>query len=137
MPAKRKHHEHTTTLLGNLSRFCILAVALAANAGDHRLLVTDDETNGGVPIRHWDGYWFGGKRLYGDTLHYHAGLSANGSVFAYRVFGDDRWLERARRSFRNCLGLFRADGFGTAAWHLPVTVTLIDRDNRDSDLLGK
>ena len=84
-----------------------------------------------MPIRHWDGYWFGGKRLYGDTLHYHAGLSANGYALAYRVFGDDRWLERARRSFRNCLGLFRADGFGTAAWYLPVTVTLIDRGNRD------
>lgn len=90
-----------------------------------------DWRSGGVPIRHWDGYWFGGKRLYGDTLHYHAGLSANGYALAYRVFGDDRWLERARRSFRNCLGLFRADGFGTAAWYLPVTVTLIDRGNRD------
>ena len=90
-----------------------------------------DWRSGGVPIRHWDGYWFGGRRLYGDTLHYHAGLSANCYALAYRIFGDERWLERARRCFRNCLGLFRADGFGTAAWYLPVTVTLIDAANND------
>lgn len=90
-----------------------------------------DWRSGGVPIRHWDGFWFGGKRLYGDTLHYHAGLSGNCYALAWRVLGDERWLERARRCFRNCLGLFRADGFGTAAWYLPVTVTLIDRENND------
>ena len=86
---------------------------------------------GGVPIRHWDGYWFGGKRLYGDTLHYHAGLSANCYMLAYRLFGEEGWRERARRCFRNSLGLFREDGFGTAAYYLPVMVTLIDKENKD------
>ena len=90
-----------------------------------------DWRSGGVPIRHWDGFWFGGRRLYGDTLHYHTGLSANSYALAYRVFGDERWLERARRGFRNCFGLFRADGFGTAAYYLPVTVTFIDKNNAD------
>ena len=39
---------NVTILSRNLSRFCILAVALAANAGGPRLLVAYDEANGGV-----------------------------------------------------------------------------------------
>ena len=29
-----------------------------------------------IPIRHWDGYWFGRNRMFGDTLHQHSAFSA-------------------------------------------------------------
>lgn len=40
--------------------------------------VQDDHHLHEVAIRHWDGYWFGKRKLYGDTLpHYWSGLSGN------------------------------------------------------------
>src|SRR5699024_12295407 len=40
--------------------------------------VQDDHHLHEVAIRHWDGYWFGKRKLYGDTLpHYWSGLSGH------------------------------------------------------------
>lgn len=74
-------------------------------------------------IRHWDGYWFGKYRLYGDTFpHYWSGLS--GSCFAlYGHFTQDAsWLEKAEHSWRGVLPLIFPDGSASCAHVFPETV---------------
>lgn len=39
-------------------------------------------------IRHWDGYWFGKNRMYGDTFpHYWSGLTGNCFALMYVITG--------------------------------------------------
>lgn len=90
-----------------------------------------DHINGGTPIRHWDGYWFGKTHLYGDTLQYLSALSGNAYMLYYRVTGDERWREKAGRCFRNLLYLYREDGFGSAAYFVPHTVTMLKPDGTE------
>ncbi len=40
-----------------------------------------------IPIRHWDGFWFGKRHLYGDTLHYWSALSAYAYVQNGKITG--------------------------------------------------
>lgn len=88
-------------------------------APDHRLR--------DVAIRHWDGYWFGKRRLYGDTLpHYWSGIT--GTVLARwaRVLGEggeaDAARERAEGSLRGVLPMIRANGEASCAHLLPLMV---------------
>ena len=90
------------------------------NQPDHRL----DE----IAIRHWDGYWFGKRRLYGDTLHQHSSITARAYLQYAAATGDDRLVDRAERCLRNCLYMFRPDGSATCAYLLPLTVTMLNRD---------
>ena len=60
-----------------------------------------------VAIRHWDGYWFGKRKLLGDTFpHYWSSLSG----WAYRAAGQIPQLEaygrRAEATLRGVLSLF-------------------------------
>lgn len=76
-----------------------------------------------VAIRHWDGYWFGKRKLLGDTLpHYWSALSG----VAYRHFaeatGDAEMAKRADASFRGVMGMFFPDGSATCAWLYPHDV---------------
>lgn len=74
-------------------------------------------------IRHWDGYWFGKKRLLGDTYpHYWSVLT--GLAFAQygEVTGDNTFEEAARASFRGCLNLFTKEGRASCAMVYPQTV---------------
>lgn len=76
-----------------------------------------------VAIRHWDGYWFGKRRLLGDTFpHYWSALS--GDVFANyaRLTGDKRCAQRAERLLRGPLSMFRADGSASCAMIYPMSV---------------
>lgn len=81
-----------------------------------------------IAIRHWDGYWFGRNRMFGDTLHQHSAFSARSFLRYAEVSGEAGWRERAERCLRNCLFLFRPDGTATAAWMLPFSTTLLGED---------
>ncbi len=82
---------------------------------DHRLH--------GISIRHWDGYWFGKARMWGDTFtHYWSSLNALAWWRMGQATGDTDWTERARVTLRNNLSLFNADGSASCAFVYPATV---------------
>jgi hypothetical protein len=67
-------------------------------------------------IRHWDGYWFGKNKLYGDTFpHYWSALSGKAYWDYYNITGDKELLHVAEYSLRNVLGLFFPDGSASCA----------------------
>ena len=75
-----------------------------------------------VSIRHWDGYWFGKRKLYGDTFpHYWSGLNAD--VYAnYGRFTDQQiWTQRAEDAYRGVLGLIFPDGRASCAYLFPLS----------------
>ncbi len=64
-----------------------------------------------MPIRHWDGFWFGKYELWGDTMpHYWSLLSANAYFKYYQITGDVTYRERAKKIYRCNLSLIRDDG---------------------------
>jgi hypothetical protein len=74
-------------------------------------------------IRHWDGFWFGKRRLYGDTFpHYWSALT--GVVFDMygKITGERLWIEKARHSIRGVLPMFNADGSASCAYIFPLAV---------------
>ena len=74
-------------------------------------------------IRHWDGYWFGKRKLYGDTFpHYWS--AETGVVFTRygMITGESKWLEKGRRSLRGVLPMIHADGSASCAYLFPLTV---------------
>jgi len=80
-----------------------------------------------VAIRHWDGYWFGKRRMFGDTFpHYWSALTAN--VYADYVYAakDMKYLKKADAAHRGVLSLFMPDGSASAAYVYPVSVNGAD-----------
>lgn len=76
-----------------------------------------------VAIRHWDGYWFGKKRMYGDTFpHYWSSLTANVYYDYARLMGSDEYMKKAEASYRGTLSMFNPDGSASCAYVYPVTV---------------
>mgnify|MGYP004526574347 FL=1 len=76
-----------------------------------------------VAIRHWDGYWFGKTRLYGDTFpHYWS--AETGRVFRRyaRLTGDQKFAKKAEDSLRGVLSMFFEDGTATCAYLFPYSV---------------
>ena len=74
-------------------------------------------------IRHWDGYWFGKNRTYGDTFpHYWSVLSGVAYAQLYAVTGDAGYGKKASSSLRGCLNLFMRDGFASCARVAPRQV---------------
>jgi hypothetical protein len=70
-----------------------------------------------IAIRHWDGFWFGKLRTYGDTMpHYWSSINA----LAYAYYGlateDRAWIDRADDVVRGNLPLFTPKGAGSAAY---------------------
>lgn len=104
-------------------------------APDHRLFE--------VAIRHWDGYWFGKRRLYGDTFpHYWSAIT--GTVLARwgRVLEADRDAARhagelaevrarAEASLRGVLPMIRSDGAASCAHMMPLRVNGIPARGAD------
>ena len=80
-----------------------------------------------VPVRHWDGYWFGGLRLWGDTFpHYWSCLSA-AAYLAWPVDVGPPALtaelhEAAYAILRANLASFFGDGSATCAFVYPSCV---------------
>ncbi len=76
-----------------------------------------------VAIRHWDGYWFGKNKMYGDTFpHYWSSLT--GIVYRYysEVTGNKEYQEKFKKSLRATLSLFYPDGTASCAYVYPATV---------------
>ncbi|MCM1044186.1 MAG: hypothetical protein NC417_01640 [Candidatus Gastranaerophilales bacterium] len=74
-------------------------------------------------IRHWDGYWFGKRRMYGDTFpHYWSALTANVYARYAYLMGDEKYAKKAKAAHRSVLSLFRPDGSASCAYVYPVSV---------------
>ncbi len=79
-----------------------------------------------IAIRHWDGYWFGRERLWGDTFpHYWSCITAH-AFFRYgQVRSNEDYTQRARAIVDGNLVSFTPDGKASCALIYPLTV-----DNR-------
>ena len=80
-----------------------------------------------VAIRHWDDFWCGKRKRYGDTFpHYWSSLT--GSIYAAyaRITSDSQekqnYMEKAEASLRGTLSMFRPDGSATCAYIYPITI---------------
>jgi hypothetical protein len=90
-------------------------------------------------IRHWDGFWFGKRRLFGDTFpHYWSALSGMAYAWYSRAGGGEAARKTAGDSLRGVLGLFLPDGSASCARIYPLTVngepvSLLDPWANDQD----
>ncbi|NEG78107.1 hypothetical protein GFD22_03815 [Bifidobacterium avesanii] len=106
----------------------------------------------GVALRHWDGYWFGLRRQYGDVFpHYWSALTATALARLPEPLRTDRTDALAMAIMRANMANYRPDGTATCAfvfpsavdgvpvhaadplandqdWHLAIWLRLIDRE---------
>ena len=76
-----------------------------------------------IAIRHWDGYWFGKKQMFGDTFpHYWSTLNASTYYYYAKCTGDASYQQRAENIVRNNLCLFFEDGKASCAYLNPRRV---------------
>ena len=76
-----------------------------------------------IAIRHWDGFWFGKRKMYGDTFpHYWSCITAG--VFAKYgdIVGDENYQRRAEICLLNNLCLFSEEGRASCAYLYPYLV---------------
>lgn len=74
-------------------------------------------------IRHWDGFWFGKYRRYGDTFPHYWSVLTGVEYIRYEILtGDSRYRKRAVASIRGCLNLFFPDGFASSAMVFPEKI---------------
>lgn len=74
-------------------------------------------------IRHWDGYWFGKRKMYGDTFpHYWSALTANVYCDYARLTGNKEYMKQAEASYRGVLSMFMPDGSASCAYVYPASV---------------
>ena len=76
-----------------------------------------------VAVRHWDGYWFGKREMFGDTFpHYWSTVTA-AVYYYYALCTDDKsYQERAENIVRNNLCLFFEDGKASCAYLYPYKI---------------
>jgi hypothetical protein len=73
-----------------------------------------------IAIRHWDGWWFGGRPMWGDTFpHYWSTVTAVAFRRWWQATGDISYRDRARAILMANLSSFRADGSATCAHIFP------------------
>lgn len=104
----KKALEQAKVHLGLLELFC-------GRQPDHHL--------SGISIRHWDGFWFGKRKLWGDTMpHYWSSINA----LAYQLYamatGDAAYQDKCDEVLRGNLSQFFADGRATCAWTYPDSI---------------
>ena len=76
-----------------------------------------------VSIRHWDGYWFGKRKTWGDTMpHYWSCITADYFGNLAEATGDANYRKRAGNICAANLGLFTEDGRGGCAFVYPDAV---------------
>jgi hypothetical protein len=84
-----------------------------------------------ISIRHWDDFWFGKHRVYGDTMpHYWSAINALAFAYYGIATKDAEWLQRADAVVKGNLSLFTPDGAGSAA-HLHAFATNGQRGERN------
>ncbi|KFY07349.1 hypothetical protein V492_07222 [Pseudogymnoascus sp. VKM F-4246] len=76
-----------------------------------------------VAIRHWDGYWFGKDRSYGDTFpHYWSTLNAIALHHYSKATGKLEYKNDADGITRSNLALFDPTGTATCAFLYPLSL---------------
>ncbi|CAH0055319.1 unnamed protein product [Clonostachys solani] len=76
-----------------------------------------------IAIRHWDGYWFGKDRMWGDTFpHYWSTLNAVALHHYSYAKADEASKKRADGIILGNLALFSPDGSASCAWIYPLSV---------------
>jgi hypothetical protein len=76
-----------------------------------------------ISIRHWDGYWFGKERLWGDTFpHYWSMMNALAYSLYAECTGDKSCQKRAENIAGNNLCQFFEDGKASCAFIYPAKV---------------
>ena len=77
----------------------------------------------GIAIRHWDGFWFGRRRLWGDTFpHYWSSTSGIVYHLYAKATGDQDYARRAQNTLRNNLSLFTPAGRASCAYLYPDSI---------------
>ncbi len=73
-----------------------------------------------IPIRHWDGWWFGKTQNYGDVFpHYWSVISAAAYHWFALASGDESYMAKAHTILRSNLASFFPDGSATCAYLYP------------------
>ncbi|MDR0711096.1 MAG: six-hairpin glycosidase [Prevotellaceae bacterium] len=81
----------------------------------------------GIAIRHWDGYWFGKREMWGDTFpHYWSTLSAVAYDLYARCTGNASYRTKALNIVRNNLCLFFENGKASCAYLYPRKVNGVE-----------
>jgi hypothetical protein len=76
-----------------------------------------------VPIRHWDGYWFGARPRWGDVMPHHwSAVTAWAWALRAAADTDESYARRARHLSQATLHTFTADGRASAAYVYPLVV---------------
>ncbi|SDW32799.1 hypothetical protein SAMN05444411_101489 [Lutibacter oricola] len=76
-----------------------------------------------VGIRHWDGYWFGKRQSWGDTMpHYWSALTGRAYIQYYAATGNEEYLRRGKICLENNLCNIRDNGTGAAVYIYPEKV---------------
>ena len=76
-----------------------------------------------VAIRHWDGWWFGKRPLWGDVFpHYWSTVTAVAFQRYHQATGDDSYRLRAEKIVAGNLSLFSDDGSASCAYLYPLLV---------------
>lgn len=76
-----------------------------------------------IAIRHWDGYWFGKREMFGDTFpHYWSTITAGVFHLFAKATGDVAYQKRAENIVRNNLCLFFENGKASCAYLYPYKV---------------
>ena len=76
-----------------------------------------------IAIRHWDGYWFGKREMWGDVFpHYWSTITGAAFYYYYLCTGDATYKERAENIVRNNLCLFFENGAASCAYMYPKKV---------------
>jgi hypothetical protein len=77
----------------------------------------------GVAIRHWDGYWFGQRRQWGDVFpHYWSALTATVLLRLPDGLRSHRTDRLAETILRANMANYAADGSATCAFVMPTSV---------------
>lgn len=76
-----------------------------------------------VAIRHWDGFWFGKKQMFGDTFpHYWSSLNGVAYKRYANIIKSQEYYIKAESSLRGSMSLFNPDGSASCACVFPISV---------------
>lgn len=85
-----------------------------------------------IAIRHWDDFWFGKLRLYGDTFpHYWSTITGVAFDVYATATGDESYRARAWDIFLGNACLFTPEGRASCAYVYPATVNGIPGNRFD------
>ncbi|MBQ7822519.1 MAG: hypothetical protein IJ391_09600 [Clostridia bacterium] len=76
-----------------------------------------------IPVRYWDGFWFGKAMQFGDTMpHYWSCLTARSFADYGVASNNEEYIDKAKACVRNCLSNYFSDGSGSCAYIYPYKV---------------